>query len=95
MRSTRACLKTRSQKSGAKGANACTILGGRVRTSITSFWRIAVTSVPYPFCSQMAKVEQKETVWKIRMRPESGSRRPLGGVEEEPIGRLLATRTHT
>jgi hypothetical protein len=27
---------TRLEKSGAKGANACTILGGRVRISITS-----------------------------------------------------------
>ena len=57
MRSTWACRQTRLEKSGAKGANACTILGGRVRTSITSFWLIAVTSVPYPFRSQMAKVE--------------------------------------
>jgi hypothetical protein len=32
-------------------------LGGRVRILITSFWLIAVTSVPYPFRSQMAKVE--------------------------------------
>src|SRR3712207_3605407 len=53
-----AWCQTHLEKSGAKGANACTILGGRVRTiSITSFWLIAVTSVPYPFRSQMAKVE--------------------------------------
>jgi hypothetical protein len=32
MSSTWACLKTRLEKSGAKGANACTILGGRVCT---------------------------------------------------------------
>ena len=41
------------------GQSAFTILGGRVGTSITSFRRIAVTSVPYPFCSQMAKVQLK------------------------------------
>jgi hypothetical protein len=60
MSSTRACLKTRSEKSGAKGVNACTILGCRVRTSITSFWLIAVTSVLYPFRFQMAKAEHGE-----------------------------------
>ncbi len=60
------------EKSGAKGANACTILGGRVRTiSITSFWLIAVTSVPYPFRSQMAKVERLELLGKTR-RSASG-----------------------
>jgi hypothetical protein len=40
-------------------------LGGRVRTSITSFWQIAVTNVPYLFRPKMAKVEPRETVWKI------------------------------
>ena len=52
-----ACCQTRLENSGAKGVKTCTILGGRVRNSITSFWLIAVTSVPYPFHSQMAKVE--------------------------------------
>src|SRR5215217_2819545 len=65
MSSTWACRQTRLEKSGANGANACTILGGRVRTRHL-FWQIAVTSVPYRLRSQMAKVEQGE-----------GRRRPL------------------
>jgi hypothetical protein len=55
--------KTRLEKSGAKGANTCTILGGR-QLEITSFWLIAVTSVAYSFRSRMAKVEPRETVRK-------------------------------
>ena len=68
MSSTWACRQTRLEKSGAKGANTCTILGGRVRTSITSSWRIAVASVPYPFRSQMAKVEPKGSSRKLVCR---------------------------
>jgi hypothetical protein len=63
MSSTWACRQTRLEKSGANGANACTILGGRVRTRHL-FWQIAVTSVPYRLRSQMAKVERLETVRK-------------------------------
>jgi hypothetical protein len=44
-----------------QGANACTILGGRVRIAHL-FWRRQVTSVPYSFRSQIAKVELPETV---------------------------------
>ena len=44
---------------------------------------------PYPFHSQMAKVERGETVWKIGMCPESGLRKRPTGVERVPIGRFL------
>jgi len=39
MSSIRACLKTRLEKRGAKGARTCTIVDGRVRNSIISFSR--------------------------------------------------------
>jgi hypothetical protein len=50
------CLKTRSENSGAKGARTRIIVVGRVRIDHLSLsgW---VTSVPYFFRSQMAKVE--------------------------------------
>src|SRR3712207_314806 len=69
MSSTRACLKTRSEKSGAKGANTCTILGGRVRTLRSPL--LAETgdeSVPYPFRSQMAKVEPRACLVKVGVK---------------------------
>jgi len=47
IKSTWAWRQTRFEKSGANGAKNRIIMVGRVRTSITSFWQIAVTSVPY------------------------------------------------
>jgi hypothetical protein len=54
--STWAWHQTRLEKSGTNGAKTCTITVGRVRISITSFDG-SVTIVPYPFHSQMAKVQ--------------------------------------
>src|SRR5215212_9740398 len=53
---TRACRQTLLENSGANGARTCIIVVGRVRTRHL-FWRIAVTSVPYLFRLQMAKVQ--------------------------------------
>ena len=47
----------RSENDGAKGARICIILVGRVRTGDHLFERSVVTSVPYPFHPQMAKVQ--------------------------------------
>ena len=57
MSSTWTCGHTRLEKSGTNEDRARIITVGRVRTSITSFLGIAVTSVPYSFRSRMAKVE--------------------------------------
>ncbi len=57
IKSTWAFCQTRLENSGANGATNRIIVVGRVRNKITSFWQIAVTSVPYPFRPQMAKVE--------------------------------------
>jgi hypothetical protein len=45
------------ENSGASGSKARIIVAGRIRTRSPLFWQIAVTSVPYPFLPQMAKVE--------------------------------------
>ncbi len=55
--STWTCWKTLFENSGANRVKTRIISAGRVRNKITSFWRIAVTSVPYPFHPQMAKVQ--------------------------------------
>ena len=55
--STRTCRQTRFENSGANGAKARIISSGRVRTRHL-FWRIAVTNVPYPLRSKMAKAEK-------------------------------------
>src|SRR3954449_13271819 len=65
IKSTWAWRQTRFEKSGANGAKNRIIMVGRVRTSITSFWQIVVTSVPYPSCLQMAKVEQLDSPFVI------------------------------
>jgi hypothetical protein len=57
--STWACLKTRSEKSGAKGAKSRIIVVGRVGIWFTSFDG-SVTSVPYSFFLKMAKVQLRE-----------------------------------
>src|SRR5215211_1493694 len=65
--STWACSKTRSEKSGAKGAKTRIIVVGRVRIWFTSFDG-SVTSVPYPFFLKMAKVElrsEEEVAWAL------------------------------
>src|SRR5215208_1260918 len=49
--------QTRSEKSGTKGASTCTIVVGRVRISRSPLLSELVTSVPYPFRLQMAKVQ--------------------------------------
>jgi hypothetical protein len=55
----RACSKSCLEKGGAMGAKACTIFGGRVRTSRSPL--LAGTggeSIPYPFRLTMARVER-------------------------------------
>jgi hypothetical protein len=54
---TWAFCQTRFENSGANGAKSRIIAVGRVRTRSPLLWRVAVTSVPYPFRSQMTKVE--------------------------------------
>jgi hypothetical protein len=44
-------------------------------------------SVPYPFLPQMAKVERRETVWKVRMGGEVG---PCQVKQTAPRGLLRA-----
>jgi nitrogen fixation/metabolism regulation signal transduction histidine kinase len=51
-------LKTRSENSGANGASTCIIDVGRVCIDHLSLSGL-VTSVPYLFRSQMAKVQQR------------------------------------
>jgi hypothetical protein len=55
--------KTRSEKSGAKGAKTRIIMVGRVGIWFTSFDG-SVTSVPYPFLLELAKVQ-------IRLYPKT------------------------
>jgi hypothetical protein len=52
---TWACLKTRFENRGAKGATARIISSGQHFDHLSLGG--LVTSVPYPFCSQLAKVE--------------------------------------
>src|SRR5215217_3254791 len=58
--------QTRSEKSGTKGASTCTIVVGRVRISRSPLLSELVTSVPYPFRLQMAKVQLSTRVNKGR-----------------------------
>jgi hypothetical protein len=55
-KSTWACCQTRLENSGAKGVKTRIISFGRVRIDHLSLSGL-VTSVPYPFHSQMAKVQ--------------------------------------
>jgi hypothetical protein len=54
------CWKTFFEKSDAKGAKAVWLWSVRTRYLDLRFWDIGVTSAPYPFPSQMAKVELYE-----------------------------------
>jgi hypothetical protein len=64
--STWTCSKTRSEKSGAKGAKTRIIMVGRVGIWFTSFDG-SVTSVPYPSFLKMAKVELEGSTLAIRL----------------------------
>src|ERR671912_1753098 len=66
--STWTCSKTRSEKSGAKGAKTRIIMVGRVRIKFTSFDG-SVTSLPYPLFLKMAKVQLRRS----SARPRSNS----------------------
>lgn len=75
-------------------------LGGRVRTSITSSWQIAVTSVPYPFRLQRAK-SSLESASQNRFARGVDDRNPLytgyrrdtlGEPRTELVGELQGSR---
>ena len=61
IKSTWAFCQTRFEKSGANGEKICIIVAGRVRNRSPLFERTGDESVPYPFGSQMAKVEPPGT----------------------------------
>jgi hypothetical protein len=64
---TWAFCQTRLENSGTNGAKSRIILAGGVRTSITSSLAdCGDESVPYPFSSQIAKVELERAFSEIR-----------------------------
>src|SRR4051794_35532464 len=85
IKSTWAWRQTRFEKSGANGAKNRIIMVGRVRTSITSFWQIVVTSVPYPSCLQMAKVEYRIRLYTSEYERETR----FGGIGVHALRRPL------
>jgi len=76
MSSNWAFCQTRFENSGVQGARA-PVPSQEVGYALdTSFWLITVTSVPYPFRLQMAKVEPGE-VRRIIQPDEKLLRAPL------------------
>src|SRR5215218_1630582 len=86
---TRACRQTLVENSGANGARTCIIVVGRVRTRHL-FWRIAVTSVPYLFRLQMAKVQLEKLSEKCL---EQRSNRGFGWYTEHEKGLWVVCET--
>src|SRR5918995_961936 len=78
----------RFEKSGAKGANTCTILGGRVRILRSPLLaQTGEESVPYPFRSQMAKVELE----KLSEKSQTCSWRSPTGCREASFGPITCS----